>query len=252
MLKRFCRGFLMACLALISIRAAGANNQEVNLQEKVQILSQGRQVTVAEIKPVLVGHLLKSTPWKQSEIEIRSVEGLKGIEIPQGDVSLNILSGTAVTGRNGILALIEAVQDGKGVRCFWITAAIRINAEVVAASKRIPQGKRVTEDEIVRTPLEISNLHSGYFRDLEDVVGKVSRRTFSPGDPLTRENLSDPFLIQHGDTVQLRLVRNGIVLTSSVKAEQNGRLGQFIKVRNVEFSSVLKAKVTGRAEVSIE
>jgi flagella basal body P-ring formation protein FlgA len=242
----------VACLALISTLAVGADNQTVSLQDKTQIVLQGRQVTITEIKPVLIDYLVKSTPWKQSEIEIRSVEGLKGIEVPQGDVSLNILSGTTVTGRNGILALIEAVQDGKGVRCFWITAAIRINAEVVAAGTRIPQGKIVTSDEVVRTPLEISDLHAGYFRDLDDVIGKVSRRTFSPGDPITREHLSDPFLIKHGDTVQLRLVRNGIVLTSSVKAEQNGRLGQFIRVRNVEFSSVLKAKVTGRAEVTIE
>jgi flagella basal body P-ring formation protein FlgA len=252
LLKRFCRGFLATCLALISTGALRADNQAVNAGERDQILSQGRQVTASEIKPVLVDYLLKSTPWKQPEIEVRSVEGLKGVEVPEGDVSFNLLSGTAVAGRNGILALIEAVQDGKGVRCFWITGAIRVNAEIVAAAKRIPQGERVTSDEVVRTSFEISDLHAGYFRDLEDVVGKVSRRTFSPGDPITRENLSEPFLIRHGDIVQLRLVRNGIVLTSSVKAEQNGRLGEFIKVRNVEFSSVLKARVTGRAEVSIE
>ena len=252
LLKKFCRGFLTTSLALIPIGAIGGNNQAFDLSGGAQVITQGRQVTVAEIKPVLIGHLLKSTPWKESEIEVRSIEGLKGIEVPHGEVTLNILSGTAVAGRNGILALVEAVQAGKGIRCFWITAAIGINAQVVAAGKKIPQGKKLTSDDIVRAPFEISDLHAGYFRDFEDVVGKVSQRTFSAGDPITRENLSDPFLIKHGDTVQLRLVRNGIVLTSSVKAEQNGRLGQFIRVRNVEFPSVLKAKVTGRAEVSIE
>jgi flagella basal body P-ring formation protein FlgA len=250
--EKFCRGFLVTCLASISICAIGADNQAIKVQEKNLILPRVRQVTFGEIKPVLVDYVLKSTPWKESEIEIKSVEGLKGIEVPEGKVSFNLLSGTAVAGHNGILALVEAVQDGKGVRCFWITAAVRINAEIVTASKRIPQGKRMTSDEVVRTLLEISDLQAGYFRNLEDVVGKTSRRTFSPGDPITRENVLDPFLIRHGDIVQLRLVRNGIALTSSVIAEQNGRLGDLIRVRNVEFSSILKAKVTGRAEVSID
>jgi flagellar basal body P-ring formation protein FlgA len=240
----------MAGLSLISICPAGADNQAITLQNQIQ--SQNRPVTAADIESVLIDHLLKSTPWKRSEIDIRSVEGLKGIEIPAGNVSLKVLSGTAVKGHGSILALIEALQDGKEVRCFWITAAIRINAEIVAAGRKIPQGARITSDELVQGLVEITDLHAGYFRKLEDVAGKGLRRTLSPGDPVIAENLSDPFLVRHGETVQLRLVRNGIVLTSSVKAEQDGRLGQFIKVRNVDFSSVLKARVTGPAEVSIE
>lgn len=234
---------LTTCLVLVSICALGADRQTVN--------QRGTQVTADQIKPALMDYLLKSTSWKQPEIETRSVEGFRGIELPENGVTLNVVSGTAVTGRNGILALIEAVQDGKGIRSFWVTAAIRIHAEVVTAGMQIPQGKRIALDDVVRGSSEISDIRA-VSRDPEDVIGKVSRRAFSPGDPLTRESLSDPFLIRHGDTVQLRFVRNGIVLTSSVRAEQNGRLGQFIRVRNVEFSSVLKARVTGRAEVSIE
>ena len=49
--------------------------------------------------------------------------------------------------------------------------------------------------------------------------------------PLTSEAFSDPFLVHHGETVQLRLERNGILLTSSARAEQDGRLGQVIVVR---------------------
>lgn len=252
LLRAFCPGFLAACLALMSAYAACADQQETSLQEKTQSVSQGRPVAVKEIKPLLIDYLLKSTPWKESEIEVRSIEGLKGIDVPQGDIHFTVLSGTGVAGRSSMLVLMEAVQDGKGVRSFWITAAIRIHAEIVSAAKRIPQGKRLTSDELVRTALEIPDLHAGYFRDFEDVAGRVSRRALSPGDPIIRENLSDPFLIRSGETVQLRLVRNGIVLASTVRAEQNGRLGQVIKVRNLEFSSILKARVTGRAEVSIE
>ncbi len=239
-------------LALISMTADGADQQGVSPREKMQSVQEGRLIAAEDIQPSLRDYLLQSTPWKESEIEIQSIEGLKGVEVPQGNIRFRVLSGTAVAGRSSMLVLMEAVQDGKSMRSFWITAAIRIRAEVVTAARKIPQGKRLVLDELVRTVSEIPDLHAGYFRDFEDVVGKVSQRTFSPGDPIIRQKLSEPFLIRSGDTVQLRLVRDGIVLTSSAKAEQNGRLGQFIKVRNVEFSSVLKAKVTGRAEVSIE
>jgi len=49
----------------------------------------------------------------------------------------------------------------------------------------------------------------------------------------------------------LRLQRNGIVLLSRGRAEQDGKLGQIIRVRNLDFSNVLKAQVTGRSEVML-
>jgi len=88
-------------------------------------------------------------------------------------------------------------------------------------------------------------------RNVDDVTGMAAKRSFSPGDPLTLESLTKPFLVKSGDTVHLRLERNGLVLTSLVRAEQDGQLGQVIRVRNLEFSSVLNAKVTGRAKVEI-
>jgi flagella basal body P-ring formation protein FlgA len=120
------------------------------------------------------------------------------------------------------------------------------------ASQKIPLEKIISADDIVEKVADIPDLRAVYARRPEDILGKASRRNFSPGDPLTSEAFSDPFLVHHGETVRLRLERNGILLTSLARAEQDGRLGQVIVVRNLEFSSTLKAQVTGRAAVRMQ
>jgi flagella basal body P-ring formation protein FlgA len=218
----------------------------------VQIRLQGREIGTEEIASLLKLHLLDTTPWKDSEIEIHSIGNLSGIEIPQENTVLRISSDAAILGQRRILAPIEILHSGKSLRSIWITAEIDIHSEVLTAAIKIPAGKTITTEDVAQKSVRIKDFRASYVRIPQDILGKVARRSIAPGDPLTREKFSDPLLVNSGETVRLRLERNGIVLTSLAKAEQDGRLGQMIRVRNIDFSTLLKARVTGRAEVRMQ
>jgi flagella basal body P-ring formation protein FlgA len=218
----------------------------------VQAKMSVRPVSVDEIASILKSHFAETTSWKESEIVIRAIGDLKGIDIPRDGAEMRLSSSATIAGQRRILAPIEVLQYGKNLRNFWVSAEVCIHADVVTATKRIVPGKIITAGDIEIKNAEITNLRASYAGRPDEVVGKISRRNFSPGDPLTRDSFSDPYLVRNGETVRLRLERDGIVLTSLAKAEQDGRLGQIIRVRNADFSKVLKAQVTGRAEVKLE
>jgi flagella basal body P-ring formation protein FlgA len=218
----------------------------------VQIRLQGRQIDFDKVATLLLAHLLKTTSWKESEIKICSINNLKGMELPPGDVFLRLSTGSAITRHKDLLVPIEIVQADKVLRSFWITARIAVRAEILTAARKIPRGKVVDAGDVVKKTTDIQELDAIYIRNLEEVLGRAARENFSPGDPLLSEGFMKPFLVMRGETVQLRLERNGIVLTSPVRAEQDGRLGQVIKVRNLDFSTILKAQVTGRAKVELQ
>jgi flagellar basal body P-ring formation protein FlgA len=215
----------------------------------VQIRLQGRPIDDVEIAPLIRAHIASTTPWKESEIQIRSIGNLKGIEIPRG-AELR-LSPNASTSHRSLPVPIEIVMAGKTLRSLWITADVSVRAEILTAARKIPVGRIVSSDDILEKTVEVTDLYAGYARNLNEVLEKVSRRSFVSGAPLILEAFTNPFLVKSGDTVQLRLVRNGISITSLARAEQNGSLGQIIRVRNLDFSTLLKAEVTGRAEVRL-
>ena len=218
----------------------------------VQIKLQGKKISSEDIEPRLKEYLAKTTSWKESEIEILSIENLEGVELPLGAVTLQVSSRKAVMGHGRIIFPVEIVQGGQVLRCFWPTAEIRIHAGIVKAAKAIRPGAAIAAEDTVLLPAEIADLHGDYIRSPEEIIGKISNRNFAAGNPLTRGAFVNPFLVKHGETIQLRLERNGIVLTALCQAEQDGRLGQTINVRSREFSTLLKAQVTGRAEVRIQ
>ncbi len=218
----------------------------------VCIKLQGRQITADEIAPILRSYILEKTSWRESEIAIQSVGNLKGIELPPIEAEFRMSSSGAVIGKRNILAPLVILQGGRILRSYWITAEIGVRAEVLTAARKIAAGKAASREDIEKQSIEITDLRASYARNPEDVLGKVSRRVLLPGDPMTRDNFMDPLLVRHGETVRLRLERDGIRLKSLAKAEQDGRLGQFIRIRSADFPAFLKAQVTGRAEVMMQ
>ena len=217
----------------------------------VRIRLQGRPADPGEITRLLKAYVSEKLSWKLSEIEVRSISGFEGIELPLEPIHFRFSSDPTLAGRRSVLVPIDAVKDGRTFRSFYITAEIAIHATIVTAGKKIPFEKVISADDLKEMTLEIQDLRATYARQPEELVGKSSRRRFNPGDPLPLESFAAPLLVRHGETVKLRLERSGIVLTSLAKAEQDGRLGQTIMVRNLDFSTIVKAQVTGRAAVQI-
>lgn len=236
------------------INAALGSSADFNISGAAAVLVRlrGRTVQADEIVPLLKVHLLETMAWKESEMEIRSIGNLEGVELPPGDVALRIPQKATLSGSRSALVPVEVILEGKPYRTFWVSVDLCIRASVLQAARKIPYGKTVTQEDIREAIVEIADARLACLRKLEDAVGKVSRRTLSPGDPLTRESLTDPFLVRSGDTVHLRLERNGIQVATLARAEQNGKFGQTIRIRNLDFAVSLKAQVVGRGEVKIE
>jgi flagella basal body P-ring formation protein FlgA len=227
---------------------------EVNFSgaEVVQIRLRTRPIESEEIAGILKAYILQTTPWKESDIEIQSIEYPQGIEMPPGAARLQVSSRLPVTGRGRIIFPLEIIQDGKVLRCFYTTARIRVNSGMATAAKPIRSGKVIGSDDVVLSAAMIGDFQTTYLRTPDEILGKISQRNFSPGDPLTREAFVDPIMIKRGETVHLRLERSGLVLTALGRAEQDGRLGQTIRVRNMEFSNLLNAQITGPGEARVQ
>jgi flagella basal body P-ring formation protein FlgA len=192
------------------------------------------------------------TGWREEEIEIRSIVPLGEVGIPSGDVSYRVSGSATINTFRGLILPMEVLIDGKHVQTFWAKTDVRVVSKLVQAVRRLPFGSLVGEDDIKAAPVEVTNPRMEYIRNSELAVGKVLRRTLLPGDPLTRDSLTNPVLVRSGETVRLFLQKGPVTLAAIARAEQDGKIGQVIRVRNLDFSRSVRAQVTGRGEVTIE
>ena len=237
-------GRTLEIAALPGVGVAGAS--------QVRVSRSSRPLTEAEVTPVLKRHVAAITTWQPEDIEIRAIRNLNGVQIPEGNTTVRFIMKSAPSSFRRLLLPLEISVDGRPFRVVWITADVRIYATVMQAARALSFGTVVTGDDIRPARIEVSDPRAAYVRSAEAATGKVLRRRLKSGELITEDALSDPLVVRSGDTVRLRLEKPNIRVVILARAEQDGRMGQSIRVRNLEFAHVLKALVVGPGEVLIQ
>jgi len=210
-----------------------------------------RTPEAAEIAAILKAHLAAASSWREEEIEIRSIGNLKAIELPQGDIRLRVISRGTPSNYKSMLMLMEAALDGKPLRTFWVKADVRVHAQVVQVARPVPYGRALQADDLHEVLCEVEDPRADYIRDCAEAVGMTAKRALAPGDLLNRSWVNEVRLVRHGEVVRLLAQSGSVSIAVLVRALQDGKLGDRIKVRNIDSDRALTAVVTGRGEVRI-
>ena len=230
--------FLILCMFCIMASYAAAGETAATVAE--------------EISAIIRAEILAMPEWNDADIRVEITGGVKTGEVSAPGESFRLAPKGLTIGRRNVIAPIDVVRDGKAVRSMSVPAVVYISATALTASRKIASGEMISEKDIREGRIETTDIGVVLIRDPKEIEGKIARRAVAAGDLLPLEAFTEAPLVRRGDLVNLRLERDGIVLTSTARASENGRLGEVIQVKSVDFSSVIKARVTGQSQVSVQ
>ncbi|HLK18977.1 MAG TPA: flagellar basal body P-ring formation chaperone FlgA, partial [Bryobacteraceae bacterium] len=78
------------------------------------------------------------------------------------------------------------------------------------------------------------------------VIGRVPRRALRADLPVFRTDLMEPFQIQRGETVQVTAISGAAQLTMEAVAQNSGRQGETISLKNERSGKVFQGKIEGK------
>ena len=134
-----------------------------------------------------------------------------------------------------------------GVQCpgekpwtVYIPANIRVFGEVLITARPISRGDTLTRADVIARRQEISKLSHGYYRQSDEVIGKLAARSLPAGTPLTPRMLKARLLVRRGDNVTILANTGFLQVRSKGKALQNAALGERITVRNTRSKRIVE------------
>ncbi|VAX04259.1 hypothetical protein MNBD_GAMMA20-1045 [hydrothermal vent metagenome] len=134
-----------------------------------------------------------------------------------------------------------------GVQCpggkpwtVYIPANIRVFGDVLTTSRPISRGDAITRADIISRRQEISTLSHGYYRQTEEIIGKLAMRSLPAGTPLTPRMLKARLLVRRGDDVTILANTGFLQVRSKGKALQNAAQGERITVRNTRSKRIIE------------
>jgi flagellar basal body P-ring formation protein FlgA len=142
-------------------------------------------------------------------------------------------------------------------RTHAFAAAMLVCAGAVAEERSLPvprmtiyPGDLIRETMLRSEPFDIGG--EPYVASASDIVGRVARRTLLAGRPILVDAVEDPRAVANGALVQMIYAQPGIEITASGQALQAGRVGDSIRVRNVESGLVVSGLVTAEGTVRVD
>jgi flagella basal body P-ring formation protein FlgA len=218
----------------------------------VEVKTQSQALDPSDLLKQAKDFILVQTREIPENVDV-TLEGMeKKILLPAGKVTAHFRP--PLTGRyeGTVFLTAELEVDGRQVRVLPVRALVEIYRPAVTVLKKIEKGEKFIRDNVgvVRTPS--SKMINGSFPQLGYVLDRTAALPLMPGTVVRVNDFYDPPVIHQGQVVQ-GVVNNGnIELTVQVRAVEDGKAGDKIRVENTESHKLLRGKILDEKTVLIE
>jgi flagella basal body P-ring formation protein FlgA len=177
------------------------------------------------------------------------VLSISGSQAPAGKVSFPIsglLASTMTGPETPVTWRGEVLYHGSRKFSIWARVRISLTMTRVVATQLILPGQTVAPVQVRIETYDDFPLRNDIARNLEEVVGRMSRRALRTGLPVFRADLIEPFQVQRGDLVDVTAIAGAAQLHVPALAETPGRQGDLITLKNAHSGKTFRARIEGK------
>lgn len=175
--------------------------------------------------------------------------------IPDGYKAPECQSPFSVESRNTLRLGRNSIEVSCQHRASWslmLNADIEVWRDVVVLRDHLPRGQRINTTNITLQQRNIGDLQRGYYTEIEDVLGNISKRSLKAGTAISPSMIDLPIIIKRGQAITLKAERPGFSVNMNGIALKKGRKGDRIKVKNSNSNKVLYGRVAASDLVLID
>jgi flagella basal body P-ring formation protein FlgA len=130
--------------------------------------------------------------------------------------------------------------------------SVSVSAPRVVSARQLNPGRPIDAAALRIETGEYFPEPGNFAVSVEDVAGKMPRRTIRPGSPILLQWLVAPPAVERGEPVQVEVRAGAARLKFDAKAERAGAVGDSIPVRNPASGKLFSARVEGKGRVSVD
>ena len=209
--------------------------------------------------PSIVKVAFASTPISKQEVQ-RKITNYLTARCADCEYSISIQSVPNPANRQWDLDLTQLsakggflvpVRDGENRQLKWISGTIRVSRLTPVTTKMISQGERVNAQDLQMSMMDVTFAKDSPLR-IEDAQGQLAARTLPVGTPVWASDLKREPAAKRGQIVKAVIGDDTFEVTVNMQAEDNGFVGDLIKVKNLDTQKILSAQVTDKGVVKLQ
>lgn len=133
----------------------------------------------------------------------------------------------------------------------FVPVQVNIQTQVLVAKQTIAKSEQITAESLSYAYQDKNQLYNGYFKNINELIGKEAKHVITAGTVLTKANLKDTNIVFRNQPIDLIAKNHAISVTMRGIAKSDGAIHENIKVYNPSSKKILDAVViaVNKAEV---
>lgn len=196
-----------------------------------------------------VAQQVKNSVKGDVSVQVNSIP-YDNINIPDGDVKINaVLNYQNFT--PATVARVEIYVNEKRVDTFGVPVRIKVTDNVWVAKDKINLGDSLTSSKLALEKRDVSVLADKAARQDYDTDNSLSKRVFREGDIIDIRYLEKLPDVRRNTQVNVLFNSEYVNVTMPAVALENGKEGDFIRVKSLKYKKEYTGKVINRNTVLV-
>ncbi|MEE9384463.1 MAG: flagellar basal body P-ring formation chaperone FlgA [Nannocystaceae bacterium] len=230
-----------------ALRRAGADPRLANALPPVQrVVRASKRLSVSQLKEEVLARVRGQLP---PGIGIIHLVGVREVVLPVAPHTVEVRLTRLRKSTSGTV-IVKA--EGRSWARFPVTVGLEGRARTPVPKHTIARTTVIRPQDLVMVDSELHDLPQRAVFTRAQLVGQAATRSLRPGRPIQSRAIKAPPTIQRGRTVTLVALSNGLRITQSARAEEDGTTGDWIRVHPLTGSRAVKARVISPSEVRID
>lgn len=218
----------------------------------VRVLRGHQSVTAEQITKAVHAFIVKHAPWSVEQMTIRPIQYAQSHRVPPGKVALQVIPSRHADWLGAMPFRVNIMVDGHAVQRTSVPAYIEVWQEVVLAAKPLGRNQPITRDDVKIETMNIARIPASAIMRLDQVLGRRANRPIAVNSVLRNDQVDLPPIIRRGDVVQVLAESETLRVTTQAVAQENGGLGETIRVMNMRSRKNIHAQVVDAQTVRVE
>ncbi|MBT3332658.1 MAG: flagellar basal body P-ring formation protein FlgA [Rhodospirillaceae bacterium] len=124
-------------------------------------------------------------------------------------------------------------------------------ARVPVPNRGIRKGQIISRSDIKLSELSLRKLGSDTIESIDLIVGQAAKRNLRQNQSIRASDLRAPIIIPKGTMVTVSLKTNGLSLSGTGRALEDGSQGEVIRILNLQSKRTVEANVVGPSHVLV-
>ncbi|MBI5432615.1 MAG: flagellar basal body P-ring formation protein FlgA [Planctomycetes bacterium] len=187
------------------------------------------------------------------DAQVTLVESVGGIDVPAGNEPATFAPRiTADALRTGAFSVpVEVRVDGSAYRTVWTNWRLDLWELRPVLVRPVKTGDAITGDMLVEKRVAL-NGSTAKRLDARQIIGAVASRNLAAQSAVVEADLIRPAVVRKGDSLFLSIRKGAINARVAAIAQENGALGDRIRLELVDTKRVLTAVVMARDTAEID